>query len=117
MKRVINCTKIKSSKNFENKILKFFPKTEDRDIYLDSVGVTRKQQGSYEVFLIISLGTSGAYLEFKEHTNNSCLWDWYQEVEYYNRSYQNWAKNTVLSLLAENKEQIKEFYNELLETV
>jgi hypothetical protein len=111
MKRVINCTKIKSSKNFENKILKFFPRTEDKDIYLDSVGIRRKGTGSYEIYLDIFIGRFQR-LTFTEHTNSSPLWDWYADVEDHERAYQNWAKSTVLELLENNKEQITEFYFE-----
>ena len=49
MKTVINCTQIKSSKNFENNILKYFSK-HIGDIYLDQVSMERNK------------GLGGAYL-------------------------------------------------------
>lgn len=107
--RVINCTKIKSSTNFEKNILKLFPKTDDRDVYIDTIGMRRKGTGSYEIFLDIFIGRFEK-LTFTQHTNSSPLWDWYTSVEDHQREYQNWAKATVLELLEENKEQIYDFY-------
>lgn len=107
--RVINCTKIKSTKNFEKSILKFFPKTDDRDVYIDTIGMRRKSRGSYEIFLDVFIGQYQR-LSFTQHTNSSPLWDWYTDVEDHQREYQNWAKATVLELLEENKEQIYDFY-------
>lgn len=111
MSQVINCTKIKSSKTFEDKILKFFPKTDDRDVYLYSVGMRRKGTGSYEIYLDIFIGRFQR-MTFTQHTNSSPLWDWYTDVEAHERVYQNWAKATVLDLLEEGQEQITEFFYE-----
>lgn len=115
MKRVINCTKIESTKNFENKILKHFPENIG-DIYLDVVGMFRNVgRGNYvnKVALVIN----GEFLELKQAHNDSEGWDWYTDVEVHQRSYQNWAKSTVLYLLAENKDKITEFlFEEQLES-
>ena len=118
MKRVINCTKIKSSKNFENKVLKFFPKTEYRDIYIDVVGMKRNRGlgGAYENFLEIFIGRYER-LSFSFTHNDSVGWDNYSEWTEGSKKYQDWAKSTVLYLLAENKDKIEEFYSEQLETV
>ena len=108
MKRVINGTKIESSKNFESNILKLFPKDFDKDIYLSSFGMKRKSgYGSYEIFLDVSIGNN-TIITLTEHTNSSPLWDWYTDVEVYQRAYQNWAKSTVLELIENNIEEILE---------
>jgi hypothetical protein len=107
MNRLINCTKVKSSKNFENNILKHFPKNTG-DIYLDVVGMFRNGlRGSYmnKVTLIVN----GEFLDLKSYHNDSQGWDDYTDWEVGDRKYQNWAKSTVLYLLAENKEEITEF--------
>lgn len=106
MKTLINCTEIKSSKNFENKILNHFPKNTG-DIYLDVVGMFRNGGGSYrnKVTLIIN----GQFLDLKRDHNDSEGWDNYSDWQSHERNYQNWAKSTVLYLLSENKDVINEF--------
>ena len=113
MKTVINCTKIKSSKNFENKILKFFPKTEENDIYIDCVGMRRNRSygGAYENYLEIFIGRTNN-LSFSVTHNDSVGWDDYGDWEENDRAYQNWAKSTILFLLEENKDKIAEYYEE-----
>lgn len=108
---LINCTKIKTSKNFENKVLKFFPKN-TADIYLDQVSMERNRGlgGAYlnrVVFVI-----NGEFLTLKMAHNDSMGWDEYGDWESHERKYQNWAKSTVLSLLADNKETINDFFFE-----
>lgn len=105
--RIINCTKINWSGSFEKNILKHFPKNTG-DIFLDVVGMFRNgSRGSYlnKVTLIIN----GEFLDLKQAHNDSEGWDNYQDWESHERKYQNWAKSTVLCLLAENKEVITEF--------
>lgn len=115
MTNLINCTKIKSSKNFEKKVLKFFPQT-NVDIYLDVVGMKRKQQGSYTNYVTFII--NGEFLDLKHDHNNSVGWDDYSDWEVEDRKYQNWAKFTVFYLLAENKEIINNFFfEEELESV
>ena len=119
MKTVINCTKIKSSKNFENKVLKFFPKEEENDIYIDCVGMRRNRGfgARYENYLEIFIGRYNR-LSFSVTHNDSVGWDDYSDWTEYGKKYQDWAKSTVLFLLAENKDKIAEYYEELtLETV
>jgi hypothetical protein len=113
MRRVINCTKIKSSKNFENKVLKFFPKTDDRDIYLGCVGMRRNRSlgGAYENFLELFIGRFNS-LSFSFTHNDSLGWDDYGDWKEYNKKYQDWAKSTVLYLLEENKLKITEFFHD-----
>jgi len=111
MKTLINCTKIQSSKNFENKVLKLFPK-DSLDIYLDQVSMERNRGlgGAYlnKVVFVIN----GEFLTLKMAHNDSQGWDEYGDWEEYDRKYQSWAKSTVLSLLAENKETINDFFFE-----
>ena len=119
MKQIINCTRIKSTKNFENKVLKFFPKTEENDIYLDCVGMRRSRGlgGAYENFLEIFIGRFNR-LSFSMTHNDSVGWDNYTDWTEDSKKYQDWAKSTVLYLLAENKDKIAEYYEELtLETI
>ena len=119
MKQIINCTKIKSTKNFESKVLKFFPKTEENDIYLDCVGMRRNRGlgGAYENFLEVFIGRFNS-LSFSMTHNDSVGWDDYSDWTEYSKKYQDWAKSTVLFLLAENEDKIVEYYEELtLETV
>ncbi len=111
MNSLLNCTKIKSSKNFENKVLKFSPEN-TTDIYLDQVSMERNRGfgGRYvnkAVFVI-----NGEFLTLKMAHNDSVGWDYYGDWDEYSRKYQNWAKNTVLYLLEENKETIKDFFFE-----
>lgn len=110
MARVMNLTKIKSSKNFENKVLKFFPKTEERDIYISSVGMERNKGfgGAYINYLDIYIGNNP--ITFTQSHNDSVGWDEYTDWEVHSKKYQDWAKSTVLALLEDNKEQIEEFY-------
>lgn len=112
MTNFLNCTKVKSSKNFESKVLKFFPKTEERDIYIDTIGMRRNRGfgGAYETFLEMFVGSQR--LSFSLKHNDSVGWDNYTDWSEYDRAYQNWAKSTILYLLEENKEQIEEFYLE-----
>lgn len=107
MTRVINCTKIKSSKNFENNILKHFPK-DCGDIFLDVVGMFRNGSGGYknEVTFIINR----EHLVLKSNHNDSVGWDNYTDWEVHNKVYQNWAKSTVLYLLEENKDTIDDLF-------
>lgn len=115
MKQIINCTKIKSSKNFENKVLKFFPKQETNDIYIDCVGMKRNRNygGAYENFLEIFIGRFNRLYFFITH-NDSVGWDDYGGWEEHDKKYQDWAKSTVLFLLEENKDKIAEYYEESL---
>lgn len=106
--RIINCTKINWSTNFEKNILKHFPK-DTGDIFLDVVGMFRNRVygGRYvnKVVFIIN----GETLELSNSHNDSVGWDDYQDWEAEDRKYQIWAKQTVLYLLAEDKEKITEF--------
>lgn len=108
---LINCTKIQSSKNFENKVLKFFPKN-TTDIYLDQVSMERNRGlgGAYlnKVVFVIN----GEFLTLKMAHNDSMGWDDYTDWEESDRKYQNWAKSTVLYLLEDNVEIINEFFFE-----
>jgi hypothetical protein len=116
MNRVINCTEIKSSKNFENKILKHFPKNIG-DIYLDVAGMFRNSGNGGRYLNKVTLVINGEFLDLKQAHNDSEGWDWYTDVEVHQRNYQNWAKSTVLYLLAENKNKITEFlFEEQLES-
>ncbi len=113
MNRVINCTKINWSKNFEKNILKHFPK-DCGDIFLDVVGMFRDRfygarYLNKAVFII-----DGKCLELIVTHNDSIGWDDYTDWESHERKYQNWAKSTVLYLLSENKEKITEFLTEEL---
>lgn len=111
MNTIINCTQIKSSKNFEKNVLKFFPK-HTGDMYLDQVSMNRNKGlgGSYlnKVEFVIN----GRFLSLKQAHNDSEGWDEYKDWESNDRKYQNWAKSTVLYLLAENKELINDFFFE-----
>ena len=114
MTQIINCTKIQSSKTFENKVLKYFPKSETKDIYIDVVGMRRNRNngGAYENYLKIFIGRFNS-LSFSQTHNDSVGWDNYSDWEAHNKKYQDWAKSTVLYLLAENKDKIAEYYEEL----
>lgn len=113
MNRVINCTKINWSKNFENNILKHFPK-DIGDIFLDVVGMFRNNGLGGRYLNKVTLIINGEFLDLKSTHNDSEGWDNYQDWESHERKYQNWAKSTVLYLLAENKEAIAEFLSEEL---
>jgi|TARA_R110000782_G_scaffold21110_4_gene56935 hypothetical protein len=107
MKTVINCTKIKTSKNFEDKVLKFFPKDMEDDIYIDCVGMRRNRGlgGAYENYLEIFIGRFNR-LSFTDTHNDSVGWDEYQDWDENSKKYQDWAKSTVLYLLEQNKASI-----------
>lgn len=111
MKALINCTKIKSSENFENKVLKFFPKN-TADIYLDQVSMERNRGfgGAYLIKVVFVI--NGEFLTLKTSHNDSMGWDEYGDWDEYSRKYQNWAKSTVLNLLEDNKETINDFFFE-----
>lgn len=111
MKNLINATNINSTKNFESNVLKHFPKTDKKDIYLDVVGMKRGN-GSGRYVNFVSFWIGNEYLTLTSNHNDSMGWDWYTDVEVWQRSYQNWAKSTVLYLLAENKDKITEFFLE-----
>lgn len=105
---MINCTKIKISKNFEKNVLKHFPKT-DKDIFLDVVGMKRGNgSGAYKNY--VGFWINNEYFELSQNHNDSEGWDNYCDWIDSDRVYQNWAKSTVLYLLAENKDKIKEFF-------
>lgn len=110
MKTLTNCTEIKSSKNFENNVLKYFPKTK-HDIFLDVVGMSRNN-GSGRYINQVTFVINGEFLDLKMAHNDSQGWDEYQSWETGDRKYQNWAKSTVLYLLSENSELISEFFFE-----
>lgn len=114
MTNFLNCTTIKSTKNFESKVLKFFPKTEENDIYLDVVGMRRNKGlgGAYENYLEIFIGQFNR-LSFSMAHNDSVGWDNYGDWTEDNKRYQDWAKSTVLNLLEDNKDKIAEYYLEL----
>jgi hypothetical protein len=116
MKTLINCTKIKSTKNFESKVLKFFPKTEENDIYIDVVGMRRNRGigGAYENYLEVFIGQFNG-LSFSSTHNDSVGWDNYGDWTEDSKKYQDWAKSTVLNLLEDNKDKIAEYYLELTE--
>lgn len=111
---MINCTKIKSSKNFENKVLKFFPKT-NKDIFLDEVGMFRNKGLGGRYINSVTFVVDGEFLTFKEVHNDSQGWDEYQDWEAEDRKYQNWAKSTVLYFLSERVEYINKFFAEEIE--
>tara|TARA_R110000782_G_scaffold264883_2_gene358293 strand:- start:450 stop:791 length:342 start_codon:yes stop_codon:yes gene_type:complete len=113
MKTVINCTKIKSSKNFENNILKLLPKDMEEDIYIDCIGMRRNRGlgGAYENYLEIFIGRFNR-LSFTDSHNDSVGWDEYQDWDVDGKKYQDWAKSTVLYLLEENKDKITEHNKE-----
>lgn len=116
MGRVINCTKIKSTKNFENNVLKHFPKDEVNDIFITSVGMKRNYGigGRYVNYLDIHIGNN--LLSFSHPHNDSVGWDDYSDWEVHNKKYQDWAKSTVLALLSDNKETIVEYYSDCFES-
>lgn len=111
MKTIINCTEIKSSKNFDKNILKHFPK-DTGDIYLDTVGMFRNGSLGGAYLNRVEFVIDGRFLTLKMAHNDSMGWDEYQGWESNDRKYQNWAKSTVLYLLAENKELINNFFFE-----
>ena len=111
MKTVINCTQIKSSKNFENNILKYFSK-HTGDIYLDQVSMERNKGLGGAYLNKVEFVIDGRLLTLKMAHNDSMGWDEYKDWESHDRKYQNWAKSTVLYLLAENKELINDFFFE-----
>lgn len=111
MKSFINCTKIKTSKNFENKVLKFFPKS-ITDIYLDQVSMERNRGLGGAYLNKVEFVINGRFLTLKMAHNDSVGWDDYGDWDEYNRKYQNWAKSTVLYLLSENKETLNDFFFE-----
>ena len=108
---MINCTKIKSSKNFENKVLKFFKNTKE-DVFLDQVGMFRNSGFGGRYLNRVEFVIGGRFLTLKQDHNDSVGWDDYGDWEVDDRKYQNWAKSTVLYLLAENVDEIKEFLND-----
>ena len=110
MKSLINCTKIKSSKNFEKNVLKFFPET-DHDVYLDVIGMFRNSGFGGRYLNKVVFVINGEFLTLKQSHNDSVGWDDYSDWEENDRKYQNWAKSTVLYLLEENEEIINEFFN------
>lgn len=113
--RIINCTKIKWSRNFENNILKHFPK-DYGDIFLDVVGMFRNNGFGERYLNKVVFVINGEFLTLKQDHNDSIGWDDYTDWEAEDRKYQNWAKSTVLFLLAENRDHITEFlFEEQLE--
>lgn len=108
MNRLVNCTKIKSSKNFENNILKYFPKN-TADIYLDVVGMFRNSGFGGRYLNKVVFVINGEFLTLKQDHNDSGGWDEYTDWEAEDIKYQNWAKSTALYLLAENRDKITEF--------
>jgi len=112
MRNLINTTNITSSKNFEKKVVKFFPNTDNRDIYLDLVGMFRNSGHGGRYLNKVGFYIGNEYLELSYSHNDSAGFDWYTDAEVWQRNYQNWAKSTVLSLLAENKDKITEFFFE-----
>lgn len=108
MNTLINCTKIKSSKNFENNVLKYFPKNTG-DIYLDVVFMFRNNGFGGRYLNKVVFVINGEFLTLEQDHNDSVGWDDYTDWEAEDKKYQNWAKSTVLYLLAENKEAIREF--------
>lgn len=111
MTNIINCTQIKSSKNFEKNVLKFFPQT-NFDIFLDVVGIFRNNSFGGRYLNKVDFVINGEFLTLKQDHNDSEGWDNYQDWEVHSKKYQNWAKSTVLSLLAENKETVNDFFFE-----
>ena len=109
MKSLVNCTKIKMSKNFEKNVLKFFPETE-HDIYLDVIGMFRNNGFGGRYLNKVDFVINGAFLTLKQDHNDSVGWDNYGDWEENDRKYQNWSKSTVLYLLAEGKEEINAFF-------
>jgi hypothetical protein len=109
--QVINCTKIKSNKNFERYIRNHFPKNIG-DIYLDVVGMFRNSGYGGSYLNKVEFVINGRFLSLKQAHNDSTEWDDYQDWEENDRKYQNWAKSTVLYLLAENRDLINEFFFE-----
>jgi len=109
MNILINCTKIKSSKNFENNILKHFPKNTG-DIYLDVVGMFRNNGFGGRYLNKVVFVINGEFLTLKQDHSDSVGWDDYTDWEAEGIKYQNWAKSTVLYLLWGNKDKINEFF-------
>ena len=111
MTNFLNCTQIKSSKNFENNILKYFSK-HIGDIYLDQISMERNKGLGGAYLNKVEFVIDGRLLTLKMAHNDSMGWDEYKDWESHDRKYQNWAKSTVLYLLAENKELINDFFFE-----
>lgn len=93
---------LSSSKAFENKIAKLVPA--DSYIEVIEMGMQRASgYGSYYFYLEGEL--NGEVFNFKKHTNDSEIWDWYQSCET-NRTFENWKKKKILKLLQEYLETI-----------
>lgn len=98
---------IKSTKNFEKNVQKLLPKNV-KELYLSSCGMNRASgYGSYNYFL--DLEVNGERMTFTKFTHDSQAFDNYQDFELGQRNYENWVKGTVLSLLEDNFEILKEF--------
>lgn len=111
MAQIINCTKIKTTTNFEKNILKCFPNIKN-NIFLDQVGMFRNSGLGGRYVNKVEFVIEERFLSLKMDHNDSEGWDNYSDWDSSDRKFQNWAKSTVLALLEENKKLIKDFFFE-----
>lgn len=100
----------KSSKNFENKVMKLLPEGVS-EIYLSSCGMKRLGTGSYNYFLDIKINDT-EYMTLKSHTNSSPSWDDWSDTEAGTRKHDNFNKSVALMLLEDCRDEIIEFLTE-----
>lgn len=105
----LNGLNFKNTANFQKNVVKLLPENIDK-IYLSTVGMQRLGTGSYNFFL--DLEVNGIDTTLTMHTNSSPSWDFWTDLEVGTRAFENWAKQTVLMLLEDCKNDIIELLEE-----
>jgi hypothetical protein len=101
---------IKETANFKKNVLKALPEGV-RNIYLSSCGMSRANgRGSYNYFLDAEINDISFSLTI--FTHGAPEFDYYTDLELGTRAFENWVKNTVISVIENNTDDIAETLNE-----
>lgn len=107
MKTLGNYLNIKSSKNFERNVLKFFPK--DSTVTLDKIDLfTFAGYGQYKNYLYLSV--NGEDMKLSIYHTNSIAKDYFCSDAFDNlseRTQDNYIKGCVLCILESNANYLK----------
>jgi hypothetical protein len=108
----LNGLQITNTKNFENNIIKTLPEGVEK-VYLSSCGIRKVGTGSYNYFL--DLDINGESITLKKFTHSSPDYDYYTDLEFGTRNFENWLKKTALSVIEHNEDTIIELIEDLKE--